>query len=686
MEIDSLNQSPLLSLDSPERISKKNHYIKLLRDNGFNCFPIPQYLREADYRYKGALTQLDQPIQDNENFGFIARVGSGCAIVDFDNKEKYRKFAEGTIEQGYMVIESPHGWHIPIKNLKDDASKIELFDYTFQPDKKIIEIQGTKHYCVGAYSLVYDKHDMSKIVIYQNRGTDKIFDAGGSDFHKFIDFLCKELEVTARKKGGSSHKNLRDRFKEGLPPTAGTSNDYFFNAALQCNTDGLSRQEALEKIQKVYDIWTTTAQFSNRPFSSVEAKINEVYDNNKKIELGRPKNDADTFSATNIALEFIESRKIYSDVETHIIYENKEGFLKPINDTLKRELQRKYPVMTKEGYNHVLFKLEGLADPIPPTNKNLIVFKNGVRDTKLKQFVETNEIADMGFNEYDYLENIPDNEPKNFIKIMFGNVDKSEHPRIKAGLRAILANRLDSRISVIFGQSGTGKSTPLLILAKILKQYAMVAELDQILNDRFIRAKIKDVRLLILQDLPKVWGDFAQIKTMTGEQIKTERGFMQDSCTFESKLKIWASGNYLAKIPEHEKNAMYARRLSLIHNTKKEAYEENPDLITDIANEEGEKIISWILNIPDQDCKYEDAVTVKKEWEDLSSPEIVFIEENYIIDEKEPNMSIMELIKEFKRVKGVNIDLTQMRIVLENNGYIVKNNLIQNIRAKGLDA
>lgn len=659
---------------------KKNHYIKLFRDHKFNCFPIPPNQKVADFRYKASKTVPNQTIKDEENYGVLPTGGSGNCIVDLDNKEHYRKFAQHMIKDGYMMIESPHGWHMPVVGLGGGISKIELFDYSIQP-KKIVEIQGFDHYCVGAESVIIDTDDRE--LTYTNQGTDRIWSGDGRDFHEFVDTICKKLKVEARKKNSnSSYKNLRDRFREGELPTKGTSNDYFHQAAIACNTDGLSIQEARDKIKVVYHKWSTSDQYSNRPWSNIEDKIQEVYDKNQSVKTGRPEKDDDKKTA-NIAKNIVNERNVYSNVDTDEIFENKDGFLELINNSLVREMLELHPDMTQTQYNDVLFKLKGYAQDIPPTNKDLIVFKNGIFDKTKQEIIQTDELADMGFRDYNYLPKGIENEPTQFMKVLFEDTPEHEKPRIKAGLRSIFVNYLDPKMSVLYGNSGVGKSTPLLILVEVLgNQYALSVELNQFLEDKFIRAKIMGMRLLVFQDLPKEWKDFTTLKTLTGEQKKTERGFMKDSITFDNKLKIWASGNYLAKIPEAEQDAMYTRRLSLIHNTRETAHKEDPTFADKIVSQEAEKIVSWIINFSDDECEYESKATVQEEWEETASPELSYLNKFWQLSDSKTEKSVMRIVKDFQQKYQQRISIEQMAKSLKGLGYAVKNNIIANIEEK----
>lgn len=658
----------------------KRYYIDLFGKAGFNCFPIPQNQKVADARYKASRTIQNQEIKDTENYGIIPIKGNGNCIIDFDDKEKYREFAQLMCKEGYIVCETGRGWHIPVIGVAGFPHKTELYDYEYQPYEKIIEIQGPDHYCVGIGSEIFHEKLQTQIK-YTNVGGKRIWDLHGKDFHQLIDKICETCKVESKKKNNpGSAKYLRDRFTAGKPPNKGSSNNYFFQAAIQCNTDGLTQTEAVEKIKTVYDKWILTPAFSNRPFSNIESKIGEVYEKDIRVKLGRPEDRDQGVDRTGIAKSIISERKIYSDYQTHEIFEDRNGFLQKLNHSLKKELQKLVPQMQRSDYEDILFKLEGLADDIPPANKNLIVFKNGKYDKKTHTLTETDDLADMGFENFNYLPKCEENEPKEFMKVLYENVPPYQHGRINAGLRAIFNNRVDSKISILYGKSGTGKSTPLVILVMLLgDQYGFTVELNQFLNDRATRAKIIGKRLLVFQDLPKEWKDFTTLKTLTGELRKSERGFHQDEVQFDNKLKIWASGNYLAEIPEDEKDAMYTRRLSLIHNIRTIPYEENSEFVDHIITEEGEKIISWILNLADEQCQYEDKETVQNEWEGIASPEIEYLNKHYQNSVIESSKAVMVLVRECRKATSINVTLTQMVKSLKGLGYVVRNNIVTNI-------
>jgi hypothetical protein len=663
-------------------MNTKSYYISIYRDNGFVCFPIPRYAddyenqKAADYRYKTDGQTQDQPILDSENYGIKPGNNNGTCIIDLDHKELYRQFAEEQIKNGFMVIETPNGWHIPVKGLTGNIQKVMLYNKLIEPTKQIVEIQSNLQYVMGVGSDVFNK-DKKCRMFYENKGSDIIWDGKGGDFNNLVDFICKKLEVKAKPTERSANYEQRKRFKDGKPPTKGTSNQYWYNAAIQCLTDGNTLEEATIRIKTVYENWPE----QTRAWSNIEAKLKDAYENGEPLKEGRHKSDKEA-DAVKLCQNMITDRKLYSDQETNEIFENKNGFLENITSQLHKEIQIIYPELTSNVLNDIIFRLIGLAPDLPPTNKDLIVFDNGVFDVVTRKLIITDEIADIGFKGYKYLLPTDENKPIEFIKCAYGNVPETEHPRLNQAFKACLESRLDSRITVIYGKSRVGKSTALTIMYKVMtknEKYALTLELSQLLTDPFIKAGIKGKRLLILTDMPETYKDFAAIKALTGEEEKLERGFHQTFGIFENKIKIIGTANYLAKIPENEKNAMYSDRLSLVHNTRDLPYPSNNRYASDVAEKEGEKIISWILNIPYEACSYEDGSTVRKEWESLASPELEYMEKNWQFGSASDTTPIMRLRNDYQEKYQTAIPVKQFIKSLEDQGFYIFKNQVHDI-------
>jgi len=653
----------------------------------FNGFPIEkrpigEEQKGADYRYDAQRTALNQKILASENWGVIARKGFRNCILDFDNKERYRQFVELLIKEGYFVVESPQGWHVYVTNVEGDIKKTELFDYDYQ-DKKIIEIQGFDHYVVGANSEIFDEETGNK-VRYELRGGLKFWDFKGKTFDELISFICQKCNVEKKKPklGSSSIQKLREKFKKRQIPSKGTSNDYFHQASRVCLTEGLTKDEAYDEIKSVFDEWTKHPDYSNRPWSNVSYKIDEVYNDPDKFKIkqGRPMGNSSGIDRTAIAENILQSRDIYSDRETDQVYENQKGFLKPINNILKAELYQLDKSVERADYESIKFKLVSAGKDIPKTNHDLVVFKNGVFSRRAGTLIETDDLASMGFENYDYIENA---EPTEFIKIMFDGIPEAEKPRVRAGLKSALTPLLDEKISVLQGLSRIGKTARLMILAKCLGQYALVVELGTLLNDSFIQAKLKGKTLLVLDDLPEKWGDLNKIKNITGTNTLTQRGFQQDSSTFDNMIKIWASTNNVTKIPSQHKEAIYPR-LSLIQTTRKEKFKQDSTLIDRIVEEEGEQIISWILNLKDSECVYEDTESLKKKWESIADPEINYIKTNYELElGGNEYIPLLKIKQDYENSTGNEIDLDILEDSIKKIGFPLKSKMVFNIKKTG---
>jgi phage/plasmid-associated DNA primase len=648
--------------------TKKSKIITILKENEFNCFPVPYGTKEADYRYKASRTQLNQSIDDKENFGYIA-TNKNCT-VDFDH-EKYNETLD-IIAEKFMVIKTAHnGRHLPVMNLGTNATKIELFDYSIQ-DKKIIEIQGNDHYCVGAGSKIIED---GKTLEYENIGTDVIFNAQGKDFESFIEYVCNKFNVKGIKKTRNQNDEMRKRFIDGKPPTPHTSNSYFFQSAIACNTKNKTRDEAIEEIRKIYDEWVNSSTFSGRQWSNVLTAINKVYDENLKVTLGRNKESDTGVDRTEIALDITQSRQLHSNMDSETIYQKTNGFLESINGKLRKQLQQQYPKMTHSDFKEIESKILGLVPDIPERNKDLIVFRNETYSIKEGKTVESDDLAHTGFKDYDYNEKA---NPKKFLEIMFNDVPKTEHGRLKAGLASILKPYLDPKLTVIHGLSGVGKSTGISIIAKLLGQYAMVTELNQMLFDRATKANLKGKLFLVIQELPNTWKYFSQLKIILGEQRFSGRKNHGDHDEWDNTIKAFSSANYLPAIPDEEQNSMHSRRLSLIHNERKESFVEDTTLEEQVIKEEGSDILSYLVNLMKEENKYEDKEINQEEWELLSNPEDEIIKKNYDYLIGSVDISLFHLVRTFKDEFKIKISKSRIEEAFQKAGFNVFGSQVKN--------
>ncbi|MBC8501911.1 MAG: hypothetical protein H8D35_02150 [Nitrosopumilus sp.] len=670
----------------------KESHIELFRKYNFNCFPIPirtdntpnQKKKAGDYRYNSDKTAFDQAIREDENYGVLPTEAGLNAWVDFDDKEEYRFFAELMIKEKYVVSETPHGWHIPVINLGSSATKKKLHNFSIR-DKALIEIQGTKSYVVGIGSKIVDS-ETKEILEYKSVGGKRLWDFQGKSFDTFVEYICNTCNVEDKKKSNTSHyQHLRNKFKERKLPTKGQSNDYFMQAGVVLLDLGRNLEDAISEIKIVFDEWKESKFYTGRLWSDEVKKIEEVYENKEKYSLGsgRKKGGGD-FDREGVVDFVLENKIIYSLKEKDgDIFENENGFLERINDTLSVELKKKYRNMSEMDYKAILFSLRNLSPDIPKTNKNHIRFPTGSFDITVRKLIQTDELADMGFTQYNYLPKTKANEPKEFLNF-FKDYRESDLPRVKMALRSVLSGHKDFRITWFHGISNVGKSLILTVLSRILgDEYALQVDWKLFFGDRATESKANNKRMVVFLDVPDHEINVADMKGKTGESQQLVREFGKAGKQHENKVKYFATANKLPVIKEDDKNAMFTNRLSLCRNTREKPYIFDPNMEDRIVENEGEKILSYILNLSDEECAYEEQKIIQKEWEELSEPELNWIESNYTeSDEESDKKSVRQMLREFNETVDYKRDPKGFTTSIKKLGYSEFNGVVKFIKIK----
>ena len=456
-------------------------HVRNYNSQNYKTLEIPQ-IANADPKALLRKEWQNLPSEDNIKTPMYAVVqDENNLVIDIDDIE-LNNVLESYLDKTLVTETGNGGRHYYFKDIQRDGNGIRI-SKLFHKGMEVGDIKASKSYVIGIGSSYVE--DGVKKEYKQISTTDNVLEIDCKTI--FSKLSANGITTGSNDLSKQQRYELRQRFKNELVPLQGTSNPYFYQASLWCIDEGFTKEEAITKIERVFDNYKETKHYRNRPWSDVERTIEDVYSKKLTVTKGRPRNE-DSIDRTQIALDIIANRKIFSDVDTDIIFENKHGFLESINGTIRKELQRKYPEMEINDITQIISKLVGLADDIPTRNKDLKVFRNGTYSHKAKKLIETDDLAYMGFKNYDYIENA---NPKKYKEIMFDNVKESEHQRIKAMLRSALMPKLDSRISTGYGKSGAGKTTGLTILSGLLGEYSLNVDLSKLLEDRFLTAKTK---------------------------------------------------------------------------------------------------------------------------------------------------------------------------------------------------
>lgn len=649
-------------------LEQRRKYIELFVNNGFKCFPIKSGQKIADYRYKAEETKDDQIISDQENYGYIPIRNKGTAILDFDDKERFREFVQESIKQGYYATESPHGWHIPVINFSGDISKIELFDDT--SDKKVLEIQSPKQYCVGPGCETQDG-------IYKPID-GKLFDAKNKDFNDFVDFLCKKLNLVSKKKSRSYNFKLREKFKNNEIPSDGQSNDYFFQAALQCNTDGLNIDEAKRKIEAIHTEWTKSKFYSGRTWSNIEKKIDEVYENNYKIEQGRPKEDSKD-KLVNIAKKILTEFTLFSDPQTRQLFVTDNGFPEDVTVTMEKMITNEYET-TRSETKEIIHFLIGKAEDMPSVNYDYIMFKDRMFDVIHNIDVEKdpNIICAIGFKDYNYISN--PSCPK-FIKLIDDHVEESSLSNLFACLSTVATPYRQTRMAMLYGPAGTGKTTLAESIIFSLGQAGYAMKISDFIADRAHESKLRGKTCMYFQDAPKTLKDIEKLKVTTGENLLSIRDLYKSAEGVRNMLTVLITSNHLISIDKDEEGPMFDR-LTLVkfHSKIRDTPKEIDQYALEIAREEGENIISFCLNLRREGYKFDNSETVKRQWKDIANPEEKAIKENFYFAQTSDGMNIFEIIAKLKgKYPDQEYDIKELEKALVNCGYTKSRSLFLGI-------
>lgn len=235
------------------------------------------------------------------------------------------------------------------------------------------------------------------------------------------------------------------------------------------------------------------------------------------------------------------------------------------------------------------------------TQPFLITFENGTLDLEtmqLGQHRRSHNITKMVRHEYN-----PDATPSKFLALLTHAVGADALPYMQKLLGySLTGDTSEKTFIIVWGQSDTGKTTFLEILRRLLEEYAVLLQVDTLMEKRGGDSSVQEdlvslrgARLATTSELDQNRKlSIAAIKRIVQGQGKiTASAKYEKKITFSETHKLWFDTNHLPVIPPDEQ-AVWNRVAVVVFSNPVPKSEQDKKLADTILREEAPAILAWM--------------------------------------------------------------------------------------------
>ncbi len=232
----------------------------------------------------------------------------------------------------------------------------------------------------------------------------------------------------------------------------------------------------------------------------------------------------------------------------------------------------------------------------------LVTFQNGTLDLRtmtLTPHQREHLITKMVHHNY-----VPDAECPRFLSFLEHAVGADAIPYVQKLLGySLTGDTSEKTFVVVWGVGDTGKTTFLEIARKLLEEYAVLLQVDTLMDRRGgdgstqeDLASLRGTRLATTSELDQ--GRKLSIATLKrvvqGQGKITACAKWQKKITFDETHKLWFDTNHLPKIPADEQ-AVWNRVAVVVFSNPVLKKDQDKNLAARLLHEESEGILAWMV-------------------------------------------------------------------------------------------